>query len=83
MNNVINFETGKTYGAFCASDYSSALQMTVISRTANTISFMQYGRQVTKRITICNSAEYVKMGSRSMSPIWSADRDEHGNRINA
>lgn len=80
MNNVKAFEVGKTYRAFCPNAYYSVIQMTVTARTAKTVSFMWLGHPVTKRITVRNNSESTRLNG-SMAPIWSADRDEHGNIV--
>ena len=74
-NNIVKFEVGKSYYYRFACDSDTVVTVTVIKRTAKTITFKEDDGEVkTRRIYIYGNCENVSLGRYSMAPILSAER---------
>lgn len=72
MENVIKFETGKTYKTRSVCDSDCVIEITIAKRTAKTIITTE-GKRL--RVAVWEGVESVKpWGSYSMAPIVRADR---------
>jgi hypothetical protein len=70
----MKFETGKTYGTPSGSDLGTILKITILKRTAKTITTKTMGRVVNLRVKEFDGVETVRpWGSYSMCPIVSAE----------
>jgi hypothetical protein len=71
----MKFETGKTYYTRSAVDYDTIIAITIIKRTAKTITTKTMGRVVNLRVKEFDGVETVRpWGSYSMCPTIGADR---------
>lgn len=74
-NEIVKFESGKTYYYRFISSYDTVVKCTIIKRTAKTITFKDdCGETMTRRIYILDGVEKVDIGHYSMAPSLGADR---------
>lgn len=74
------FIVGKDYFYRHAGDHNLKAWMTVVSRTAKTVTIERRGSLMTKRVTLCYGAsgipyETISAGSYSMAGSWDAKND--------
>ena len=70
------FEIGKTYETRSVGDYNCIFSITVLKRTAKTITIKNWdNREATKRVKIDDGVEYFHDGSYSMAPIFKASKE--------
>lgn len=72
---MTKFEVGKTYRTRSPGDYDCIIDLTVASRTAQTLKARMQGEDKTFRISVWQGVEQVMpWGRYSMSPVLGADR---------
>lgn len=75
-NNIVKFEVGKKYYYRFACSYDTVVTVTVIKRTAKTITIDDDGEKLTRKIYILDGAEHVAIAHYSMAPTLDATRTQ-------
>lgn len=75
-NNVAKFEVGKSYYYRFAGDSDLVVTVTVVKRTAKTITIIDDDKQLTRKIYILDGAEHVAIAHYSMAPTLDATRTQ-------
>lgn len=71
------FQVGKTYWTRSACDHECIFRVTVLKRTAKTITVDRSGKVKNLRVAVWNDVETVKpYGTYSMCPVIGADKEE-------
>lgn len=75
-NNIVKFEVGKSYYYRFACDSDTVVTVTVIKRTAKTITIDDDGEKLTRKIYILDGAEHAAIAHYSMAPTLDATRTQ-------
>ena len=75
-NNIVKFEVGKSYYYRFACNYDTVVTVTVVKRTAKTITIDDDGEKLTRKIYILDGAEHVAIAHYSMAPTLDATRTQ-------
>lgn len=73
-NNIVKFEVGKSYYYRFACSYDTVVTVTVIKRTAKTITIDDDGEKLTRKIYILDGAEHAAIAHYSMAPTLDASQ---------
>ena len=76
QNNIVKFEVGKSYYYRFACNYDTVVTVTVVKRTAKTITIIDDGEKLTRKIYILDGAEHVAIAHYSMAPTLDATRTQ-------
>ena len=75
-NNIVKFEVGKSYYYRFACSYDTVVTVTVIKRTAKTITIDDDGEKLTRKVYILDGAEHAAIAHYSMAPTLDATRTQ-------
>lgn len=76
QNNIVKFEVGKSYYYRFACNTDTVVTVTVIKRTAKTITIDDDGEKLTRKIYILDGSEHVAIAHYSMAPTLDATRTQ-------